>query len=73
MPQKFSSTSKIMIAAVLGILVGLILKENASPLGDLGKLIIQFIKMIASPLLFLIIVQSIIKSKLREMTEKTFL
>ncbi|MGE4233244.1 MAG: dicarboxylate/amino acid:cation symporter [Bacteriovoracia bacterium] len=50
----------------LGIVAGIVLKEHASPLGDLGRLIIQLIKIVAVPLVFFAVLNSIISSQIKK-------
>ncbi len=49
---------------VLGLVVGPLLGKDAAPLGELGKLVIQVIKAVATPLLFLSIVNAILKTEI---------
>lgn len=53
---------QIMIGMAVGLLIGALLGTSAAPLGELGKLVIQLIKMAAAPLLFLAIVNAILKT-----------
>jgi Na+/H+-dicarboxylate symporter len=56
--------ARIGIAATLGVLCGVWLGDRASPLGELGKLLIQLIKMLAVPLLFLAVVDAFVTTRL---------
>ena len=56
---------RILVAAVLGALAGGLLGERAAPLGELGKLFIQLIKMLAVPLLFLSVVDAFLTTRLK--------
>jgi DAACS family dicarboxylate/amino acid:cation (Na+ or H+) symporter len=47
----------------LGLIVGPLLGAQASPLGEIGKLVIQLIKAVATPLLFFAIVNAILKTE----------
>jgi DAACS family dicarboxylate/amino acid:cation (Na+ or H+) symporter len=51
---------QIIIAMVLGAALGLWLGKDATPFGELGKLIIQLTKMMATPLMFFTIIYSIL-------------
>lgn len=55
---------QIIIGMGLGVLLGLWLGPAAAPLSEAGKLIIQLIKVIAIPLLFLNIIHSVLKTDL---------
>jgi len=56
-------SARIMIGMAVGVAAGLYLGKGASPLGELGKLVIQLIKAAAAPLLFLAIVNAILTSE----------
>jgi Na+/H+-dicarboxylate symporter len=49
----------------VGLALGPLLGARAAPLGELGKLVIQLIKAVATPLLFLAIVDAILKTEVR--------
>ncbi len=53
----------IMVAMGLGLLLGPYLGGVAQPLGEAGKLVIQLIKAVATPLLFFAIIDAIIKTR----------
>ncbi|MBI2069209.1 MAG: dicarboxylate/amino acid:cation symporter [Elusimicrobia bacterium] len=53
---------QIMAAMAAGSLLGLALGPQASPLGELGKIVIQLIKAAATPLLFFAIVNAVLKA-----------
>lgn len=55
-------TRSIIIAAVLGVLAGMMLGSDAGKLGSLGMLLIQLIKAIALPLVFVAIVEGVIST-----------
>lgn len=55
---------QILGAMVLGLVLGPMFGEDAAQLGELGKLVIQLIKAAATPLLFLAIVSSILKTEI---------
>ena len=50
---------------MVGLAVGPLLGARAEPLGELGKLVIQLIKAIATPLLFFSIVAAIVETEVR--------
>ena len=57
---------QIILAMVIGGIVGPLLgTARAAPLGELGKLVIQLIKAVATPLLFFAIVNAILRTELR--------
>jgi Na+/H+-dicarboxylate symporter len=52
-------------AMVIGLAIGPYIKPNvAAPLGEFGKLVIQLIKGVATPLLFFAIIQAILKTSI---------
>lgn len=60
-----ASLSRYLVFAMLtGILAGLFLGPAASPLGEVGKLFIQLIKMLAIPLVFFSIMEAIISTRI---------
>jgi DAACS family dicarboxylate/amino acid:cation (Na+ or H+) symporter len=56
-------TAAILVAMALGLVVGPLLGSNAAPLGELGKLVISLIKAVATPLLFLAIVNAVVQTE----------
>jgi Na+/H+-dicarboxylate symporter len=50
---------------LVGLVVGPALGKDASPLGEIGKLVIQLIKAAAAPLLFFAVVNAILKTEVR--------
>jgi DAACS family dicarboxylate/amino acid:cation (Na+ or H+) symporter len=62
-PKRGTSAVLIVGAMVVGLAVGPHLGGLAAPLGELGKLVIQLIKAIATPLLFLSIVRAILTTE----------
>jgi DAACS family dicarboxylate/amino acid:cation (Na+ or H+) symporter len=56
---------QIVIGMAVGLVVGPLLGPSAAPLGELGKILIQLIKAVATPLLFFAIVNAILKSEVR--------
>lgn len=57
-------TAQIILAVFLGIVAGLFLDQDNSGLGEIGKGIVQLIKICATPLLFFTILSSILKTNL---------
>jgi Na+/H+-dicarboxylate symporter len=62
--SKFSLTARILVALLVGVGAGFALGPRAAPFGELGKLIIQLIKAVATPLLFLSVTQAVLKTEL---------
>ena len=56
---------QIIIGMVIGVVVGPALDSRAAPLGELGKLVIQLIKAVATPLVFLAIVNAILRTEIK--------
>jgi DAACS family dicarboxylate/amino acid:cation (Na+ or H+) symporter len=56
---------QIIIGMVLGGIVGPLLGAKAAPLGELGKLVIQLIKAVATPLVFFAIVNAILRTEIK--------
>jgi DAACS family dicarboxylate/amino acid:cation (Na+ or H+) symporter len=54
---------QIALGMAVGLGVGLALGPSAAPLGELGKLVIQLIKAVATPLLFFAIVRAILEAE----------
>jgi DAACS family dicarboxylate/amino acid:cation (Na+ or H+) symporter len=57
--------AQILIGMVLGVICGLAAGSRASGLGEVGKLVIQLIKALAAPLLFLAIVDAFLRAHVR--------
>ncbi len=62
---RFPLHLQIVTGIVIGLVLGPILGRDANRLGDIGKLVIQLIKAAAAPLLFLSIVQAILKTEVQ--------
>ncbi len=58
--SRFPLYAQILVAMLVGALLGLLLGRQAAPLGQLGTLVIQLIKAIATPLLFFTITHAIV-------------
>lgn len=63
--RRFPLWAQIVAAMAVGLVIGPALGPRASPLGEIGKLVIQLIKAAAAPLLFLAIVNAILKTEVR--------
>lgn len=64
--RRFPLSLQIAVGMVAGVLVGSLLERAAAaPLGEIGKLVIQLIKAVATPLLFLAIVGAILGTEVR--------
>ena len=63
--SRFPLYLQICAGMALGLVVGPLLGSQASGLGEIGKLVIQLIKAAATPLLFLAIVNAILKTEIR--------
>jgi DAACS family dicarboxylate/amino acid:cation (Na+ or H+) symporter len=59
-----SLTSQILLALIIGIGIGVIFGPQAAPLGELGKLVIQMIKALAVPLVFIAILEAIVSTSI---------
>jgi Na+/H+-dicarboxylate symporter len=76
--KKPTLTQQILLGLAAGIGAGLLLGKTAIPLGEIGKLVIQAIKVAAAPLLMLVIVNAVLtarveaKSGLRMVAIATF-
>lgn len=55
---------KLVIALVLGTIAGVALGKSAEPLGELGLLVIKFLKTLAAPLVFFAVVDSFSHAKI---------
>ncbi len=64
-PSRFPLHVQIILALGLGLVVGPLLAERASGLGEIGKLTIQLIRAAATPLLFFAIVNAILKTEIK--------
>ena len=56
--------ARILIGALLGIGVGMILGSRAAPLGEAGMLAIQLLKALATPLIFLAILDAFLRTRI---------
>ena len=62
---RFPLYQQILAAMLLGFIVGPLLGKSAAPFGELGKVVIQLIKAVATPLIFLVIVTAVLKTEIR--------
>jgi len=60
--KKIPLYTQILIAMLLGVTVGWVAGNSAAPLGEIGKVIIQLIKTLAAPLLFLAVVDAFLRT-----------
>jgi DAACS family dicarboxylate/amino acid:cation (Na+ or H+) symporter len=61
--QRFPLYLQIIAALALGLVVGPLLGKQAAPLGELGRLVVQLIKGVATPLLFFAIVNAVLRAE----------
>lgn len=61
--KRFPLYLQIIAALALGLVVGPLLGKQAAPLGELGKLVVQLIKGVATPLLFFAIVNAVLRAE----------
>ena len=59
-----SLSAAIVLAMALGLVVGPLLGADAAPLGELGKLVIQLIKAVATPLIYFVIVHAVLTTEI---------
>jgi DAACS family dicarboxylate/amino acid:cation (Na+ or H+) symporter len=64
MSSRFPLSTLILFGIALGVVSGLALGERASALGELGKVVIQLIKAVASPLVFLVVVNAVLQTEI---------
>lgn len=64
--SRFPIHAQIGVAMALGLVAGPALGREALQLGEIGKLVIQLIKAAAAPLLFLSIVNAILKTEIKK-------
>ena len=64
MSSRFPLSTRILLGIALGIVTGLVLGERASAFGELGKVVIQLIKAVASPLVFLVVVNAVLQTEI---------
>lgn len=63
MSSRFPLSTRILLGIALGVVTGLVLGERASAFGELGKVVIQLIKAVASPLVFLVVVNAVVQTE----------
>ncbi len=59
-----SLSSQIILAMLLGVLVGALFSESVSHFGEIGKVVIILIKAAATPLLFFVVMHSLLTSEI---------
>ncbi|MBX3233937.1 MAG: dicarboxylate/amino acid:cation symporter [Labilithrix sp.] len=62
--SRFPLVARLLVAIVLGALVGTVLGARAAVLGEVGILVIKLLKALATPLVFLAIVDSFCRAKI---------
>ena len=60
---RFPLYAQIIAALLLGLVLGPVLGKSAAPLGELGRLVVQLIKGVATPLLFFAIVSAVLRAE----------
>lgn len=63
--KRFPLYAQIIVALVAGLLLGPVLGKDAGPLGELGRLVVQLIKGVATPLLFFAIVTAVLRAEVQ--------
>ena len=61
---RFPLYAQIIVALILGLVLGPVLGKTAGPLGELGRLVVQLIKGVATPLLFFAIVSAVLRAEI---------
>jgi Na+/H+-dicarboxylate symporter len=61
---RFPLYLQIIVALALGLVVGPLLGKQSAPLGELGRLVVQLIKGVATPLLFFAIVNAVLRAEI---------
>jgi Na+/H+-dicarboxylate symporter len=61
---RFPLYAQIIVALLLGLVLGPVLGKSAGPLGELGRLVVQLIKGVATPLLFFAIVSAVLRAEI---------
>ena len=61
---RFPLYAQIIVALLLGLVLGPVLGKRAGPLGELGRLVVQLIKGVATPLLFFAIVNAVLRAEI---------
>jgi Na+/H+-dicarboxylate symporter len=60
---RFPLYAQIIAGMVAGLLLGPLLGKQAAPLGEIGRIVVQLIKGVATPLLFFAIVNAILRAE----------
>jgi Na+/H+-dicarboxylate symporter len=61
---RFPLYAQIIVALLLGLVLGPVFGKAAAPLGELGRLVVQLIKGVATPLLFFAIVNAVLRAEI---------
>lgn len=61
-PPRFPLYLQILAGIILGMLTGVLLGKDAGPLGEIGRLVIQLVKLFAVPLLLFAILDAFLKT-----------
>lgn len=64
MLKKIPMWLRILVAMVIGVVTGLYFGRACIPLGEIAKLIVNLIKMFATPLLFFAVLDSMVRTKI---------
>jgi DAACS family dicarboxylate/amino acid:cation (Na+ or H+) symporter len=73
MRSTHSVTRYIIVAMLLGMLAGVVAGEAAKPLGIVGSLYIQLIKVVAIPLVFVSIIEALLSTSLSWLTARRWI
>ena len=65
MISRLPLSTRILLAIVIGVVTGLLLGERASAFGALGTVVIQLIKAVATPLVFLVVVNAVLQTEIQ--------
>jgi Na+/H+-dicarboxylate symporter len=63
---------QILVAALLGGLVGFVIGPAVAPIGQLGNLLLQLIKMLAGPLIFLAVLDAVLRTEMNWLHARRF-
>lgn len=61
---RFPLYAQIIVALLLGLVLGPVFGKAGAPLGELGRLVVQLIKGVATPLLFFAIVNAVLRAEI---------
>lgn len=63
--KRFPLYAQIIVALAAGLILGPVLGKGAAPLGELGRLVVQLIKGVATPLLFFAIISAVLRAEVQ--------